>query len=102
MAQPVGERGESGRRIDHFEANQGVHARVDAAIDFDAQCRLTDEMRRPLMASVRRFQLGESGDGQLLMRNAARAGDFGYRHVLTDVGGLAAEVLSRRESTSWT
>ena len=63
MAQPVGERGEFGRWVDHFEANAGVHAQVDAAVDFDAQCRLTDEMRRPLIASVRRFQLGESGDG---------------------------------------
>lgn len=82
MAQPVGERGEFGPWVDHFEANEGVHARVDAAIDFDAQCRLTDEMRRPLIASVRRFQLGESGDGQQLMRNAERSGDFEYRQAI--------------------
>ena len=78
MAQPVGEVGEFGRWVDHFEQNHTVHAQVDAAIDFDAACRLADDVRRPLIASVRRFQLGESGDGQQLIRNAARAGDPEY------------------------
>jgi hypothetical protein len=78
MAQPAGDTGEFGRWVDHFEANAAVHARVDAAIDFSGDCRLADAQRRPLIASVRRFQLGESGDGRQLLRNAARAGDPEY------------------------
>jgi hypothetical protein len=35
-------------------------------------------VRNPLIASVRRFQLGESGDGQQLLRKAATAGDPEY------------------------
>jgi hypothetical protein len=64
--------------IDHFEQNATVHARVDAAIDFDAECRLSDAVNGPLIASVRRFQLGESGDGAQLLRKAAEAGDLEY------------------------
>jgi hypothetical protein len=78
MAQPVGQRSGFGRWVDHFESNVGVHAEVDAAIDFDADCALPESVRRPLIASVRRFQLGESGDGQQLLRNAQRAGDPEY------------------------
>jgi len=78
MAQQAREISEFGQWVDHFEANDAVHARVDAAIDFSGQCHLDDAVRRPLIASVRRFQLGESGDGQQLMRNAARAGDPEY------------------------
>jgi hypothetical protein len=69
---------EFGSWIDHFENNATVHARVDAAIDFDAECRLSDAVRRPLIASVRRFQLGESGDGAQLLRKATLAGDPEY------------------------
>jgi hypothetical protein len=82
MTQQAREVSEFGRWVDHFEANETVHARVDAAIDFDGQCRLTDAVRRPLIASVRRFQLGESGDGQQLMRNAERAGDPEYLQAI--------------------
>lgn len=78
MAQPVGQRSGFGRWVDHFEANEDVHRRVDAAIDFDADCTVPEAVRRPLIASVRRFQLGESGDGQQLIRNAERAGDPEY------------------------
>ena len=69
---------EFGMWVDHFENNVGVHARVDAAIDFDGACAVPEGVRAPLIASVRRFQLGESGDGQQLLRKAAKAGDPEY------------------------
>ncbi len=75
MRSPVGA---FGRWIDHFERNDAVHAEVDAAIDFDGHCDIAAEDRPPLIESVRRFQLGESGDGQQLLRKAARAGDPEY------------------------
>jgi hypothetical protein len=82
MGQPVGEGSTFGPWVEHFEANDAVHARVDRAIDFGGQCRLAEAVRRPLIASVRRFQLGESGDGRQLMRNAARAGDPEYLQAI--------------------
>jgi hypothetical protein len=78
MTQRAREASEFSHWIDHFEQNTTVHARVDAAIDFDAECRLSDAVNRPLIASVRRFQLGESGDGAQLLRKAAEAGDLEY------------------------
>lgn len=67
-----------GHWVDHFERNDAVHARVDAAIEFDASCVIPDHVRRPLIDSVRRFQLGESGDGAQLLSKAAAAGDTEY------------------------
>ncbi len=78
MAQPVGQRSGFGQWVDHFEANVAVHAEVDAAIDFAGDCTVPESARGPLIASVRRFQLGESGDGRQLLRNAQRAGDPEY------------------------
>jgi hypothetical protein len=37
--------------------------------------RCPDAVRGPPITSVRRFQLGESGDGEQLLRKAALAGD---------------------------
>jgi hypothetical protein len=78
MPQQLRAVGEFAQWIDHFEQNTSVHARADAAIDFDQTCRLAQEVRRPLIASIRRFQLGESGDGEQLLRKAQRAGDPEY------------------------
>jgi hypothetical protein len=78
MPQQVRAVGEFNRWIDHFDQNRSVHARADAAIDLDGMCRLADEVRRPLIASIRRFQLGESGDGEQLLSKAAMAGDPEY------------------------
>ena len=83
MAQPVGQRSRFGRWVEHFEANEDVHRQVDAAIDFGADCSVPEAARRPLIASVRRFQLGESGDGRQLIRNAERAGDPEYVRAIT-------------------
>src|SRR5262245_50783962 len=70
--------GTFGLWVRHFEQNEQVHAEVDAAIPFDGRCAITDSVRPPLIESVRRFQLGESGDGEQLLRKAARAGDPEY------------------------
>jgi hypothetical protein len=78
MTQQAREVGVFGLWVDHFEQNVGVHAQVDAAINFDGHCEVPDAVRRPLIASVRRFQLGESGDGKQLLRKAAEAGDVEY------------------------
>ncbi|MGE0217387.1 ferritin-like domain-containing protein [Mycolicibacterium sp.] len=75
MAHPSGE---FALWIRHFESNADVHAATDAAIDFGAHCALPAEVRAPLIASVRRFQLGESGDGAALLSKAALAGDPEY------------------------
>jgi hypothetical protein len=64
--------------VDHFERNEQVHAEVDAAIAFADLCDIPDSVRSPLVESIRRFQLGESGDGQQLLAKAARAGDAEY------------------------
>ena len=69
---------EFGRWIDHFADNGPVHESTDAAIAFGTGCRLADSVRTPLIDSVRRFQLGESGDGEQLLAKAARAGDPEY------------------------
>lgn len=64
--------------VQHFEQNEHVHAKADAAIDFESPCAIPDTVRPPLIESIRRFQLGESGDGEQLLRKAARAGDPEY------------------------
>jgi hypothetical protein len=52
MTQQAREVSEFGGWIDHFEQNATVHARVDSAIDFDAECRLSDSVRRPLLDAI--------------------------------------------------
>ena len=78
MTQQAREVGEFGPWVDHFEQNDAAHAKSDAAIDFDGNCTVPEAVRHPLIASVRRFQLGESGDGLQLLRKAAQAGDPEY------------------------
>jgi len=78
MTQQAREVSEFGPWVDHFEQNVSVHARADGAIDFDGHCAIPGAVRRPLIASVRRFQLGESGDGGRLLPKAQRAGDPEY------------------------
>ena len=73
-----GDVGIFGLWVQHFEQNAHVHAMADAAIAFDDPCDIPDSVRRPLIESARRFQLGESGDGEQLLRKAARAGDREY------------------------
>src|SRR5215218_164927 len=78
MTQEVREVGTFGRWVEHFEQNHQVHAVTDAAIDFDGRCEIFDSVRGPLIDSIRRFQIGESGDAEQVLRQAARAGDPEY------------------------
>ena len=78
MTQQASGVGTYGLWVNHFEQNEQVHAEVDAAIAFDDRCEIADAVRPPLIESIRRFQLGESGDGEQLLRKAARAGDPEY------------------------
>jgi hypothetical protein len=78
MTQQASDVGTFGLWVEHFEQNEQVHARADAAIAFEDGCDIPDSVRHPLIESVRRFQLGESGDGEQLLRKAARAGDLDY------------------------
>lgn len=71
--------GEFGRWIAHFEDNKAVHERVDGMIAFDAQCHLPDSVRARWSLRCVGFQLGESGDGEQLLRKADDAGDREYR-----------------------
>ena len=78
MTQQASDIGTFGLWVEHFEQNEQVHAKADAAIAFDSRCDISDAVRHPLVESIRRFQLGESGDGEQLLRKAARAGDDEY------------------------
>ncbi|MFY9917464.1 MAG: hypothetical protein WAL26_03580, partial [Mycobacterium sp.] len=71
MTQQASDIGTFGLWVEHFEQNEQVHAKADAAIAFDSRCNISDAVRRPLVESIRRFQLGESGDGEQLLRKAA-------------------------------
>ena len=71
MTQEAPDVGEFSLWVEHFERNGPTHACADAAIDFDGPCH-PEPVRRPLIESVRRFQLGESGDGEQLLRKAQR------------------------------
>ncbi len=75
--------GAFGRWVEHFEQNKQEHAKADAAIAFGAPCAIAPAIRPALIDSIRRFQLGESGDGQQLLGKAALAGDLEYLHAAT-------------------
>lgn len=70
--------GTFGLWVEHFRQNEQVHAETDAALAFENRCEIPDAVRHPLIDSIRRFQLGESGDGEQLLSKAARAGDAEY------------------------
>lgn len=78
MTQQASDVGIFGAWVHHFEHNGHAHAKADAAIAFAERCDIPDSERYPLIESVRRFQLGESGDGEQLLRKATRAGDLEY------------------------
>ena len=78
MTQQASDIGTFGLWVEAQPADHLVHAKADAAIAFDSRCDISDAVRHPLVESIRRFQLGESGDGEQLLRKAARAGDDEY------------------------
>ena len=68
---------------DYFERNPARQERIEASLDWDAPCTLPDAPRRALVRSFQRFELGEAGEGEQLLRKAADAGDPVYLEALT-------------------
>lgn len=62
----------------YFESN----ASDRAEIAWEAGVRVEPALREPLIHSLQRFQVGESGDGKHLRRSAARAGDGDYQRAI--------------------
>lgn len=63
---------------DYFTRNRVRQLRIEATVDWDAPCTMGPEARRAVARSLQRFELGESGEGEHLLRLAARAGDPDY------------------------
>lgn len=61
-----------GRWIDYFADNRARHAAIEADVDWDRPARLPDDVRIALVRSFQRFELGEGGDGEHLLRKASR------------------------------
>jgi len=64
--------------VDYFVAHREAQRAVDAMLSLEAPVTIPDATRRRLVASLQRFQLGESGDGAHLLAGAARGGEAGY------------------------
>jgi hypothetical protein len=64
--------------LEHFEHNR-THR---LPIPWHLEPRLDREIREPLIRSLQRFQVGESGEGSHLRRQAARAGDPVYQSCI--------------------
>jgi hypothetical protein len=63
-----------GKWIDYFEKNRA--GRI--AVPWDRGVDIPPHLRQPLIRSLQRFQVGESGDGLYLRRNAAALADPAY------------------------
>lgn len=68
---------------EYFERNPARQHAIEASVDWDAPCTLPDATRRALARSFQRFELGEAGEGEQLLRKAADAGDADYLAALT-------------------
>ena len=66
----------------YFEANLARHDRLDALIPWDSACTLPAADAAALARSLRRFELGESGDGTGLLSKARRRNDAEYDWAL--------------------
>jgi hypothetical protein len=64
--------------LNHFKYNRDHRLEIpwERTIEVDAQ------VFKPLIRSLQRFQLGESGEGAHLRRQAARTGDSSYRDAI--------------------
>jgi hypothetical protein len=60
--------------LNYFEWNR----RNRAVIPWEQGITIEPHLRRPLVRSLQKFQLGESGEGRRLKRNAAGTGDATY------------------------
>lgn len=62
----------------YFEAN----ASDRAEIGWETGIQVEPALREPLIRSLQRFQVGESGDGKHLRRSAAQTGDADYQQAI--------------------
>ena len=68
--------------LTYFQRNPERHRFFDSAIDWNAESPMTPGQTRAIARSLQRFELGEGGDGKLLLANAVRAGDPVYTEAL--------------------
>lgn len=59
------------RWVAHFTDNRTRHVAIEALVEWDAALELPDAVRAALIRSFQRFELGEGGDGEHLLRKAA-------------------------------
>lgn len=67
----------------HFRTNPERQQELEATIDWSTQATLDGPTRRAFIRSFQRFELGENGDGEHLLRKASREGDPTYLAALT-------------------
>jgi len=64
--------------LDYFEHNRSHRH----AISWESEVELEPRLRRPLIRSLQKFQVGESGEGKHLRQQAATTGDSTYVAVI--------------------
>jgi hypothetical protein len=64
--------------IDHFRENGARRIEIDWTVGIT----VPDRVRGPLVRSLQRFQVGESGEGRHLRRHAAATGDVIYAEAI--------------------
>src|SRR5260370_32900502 len=64
--------------LNYFKANR-IHRH---AIPWERDINIDPCLHAPLIRSLRRFQVGESGEGRHLRRQAARSGDADYQAAI--------------------
>lgn len=60
--------------LNYFQFNRNHRSQIP----WERGIKIEPHLREPLIRSLRKFQLGESGDGRRLCRHAAATGDFVY------------------------
>lgn len=58
--------------VEHFRTNRESHAALEARADWAAESTLSRRDQAALVHSLQRFELGEGGDGEHLLRKAER------------------------------
>lgn len=87
--------------LNYFQYNRTHRGRIL----WEQQIQIEPHLRGPLIRSLRKFQLGESGDGRNLRRHAAATGDANYAAAIDlfikeeqEHARLMAEILSRLDA----
>ncbi len=97
---------ESEKWLKYFEENK----KLRSSIRLPAKIDLSEEIKAPLLRSLQRFQIGETGDGRHLRRYAEKTKDLSYMRCVDlfvkeeqSHGQILAEIISAIEGTllSW-